>query len=755
MENGQKSVFQLFNGDKHFKVPYYQRSYAWTEKHLKDFLEDIVFQVKDKEYFLGTILFQDYGVKDGFEQIDIVDGQQRITTLIIFMKVLLDLLSTKDVGQDYSRDIRTYLKDKEYYKLELIDTDDEFFKTYIIDANQLDEDFLRTPSQHRLDFARKFFAKELQPYNIDILKELKKKIENTKLLTYSVNDTAEATLIFETTNDRGKSLTNLEKTKSFIMHKIYLTRKKPSEVLKLIQDRFSEIYRILEEIDYKENEDGILQYHFICHFDWSYSQKTKDYQKYMEKFKSKINYMLKSTESENVPTFINNYSRELKETFGVVRKVLNDKNRNLRDIFLLERVALFFPLIIKCYKYDRSEDKRDYYDVIKLLEIFSFRIYGVARKPAYTARDWLYALARDFSGDFNKLKYELRERILDYVSDKLFKEKLLSPYLYHDLSKLDLKYLFWKYENYLRKIEQPIASEMGEDEFTTQNPRFKLTIEHIASQNPKVSTDNLKLPELTEEFQDSFLHNLGNLTFDPNSANASKGNLGVETKISKYFIKAPFKTQNELEEFIDQGGWSEESINKRAKKILSFAMEEWNPRQIAGDESLKFTVEDENEINEVSPHKAMHREILKFVISLLNDNFFDLTIKFNPSNKKAFKLYQQRNGYLTSAYADWLHGQEQLHLGCGLWKDQDDDPFKFYVEVYSDRDSEKLSYRFTNAKIVDILNRNDYDDYSEDEGKPYFMKEIILRDVAKEPISRLAISEMQKIKPVIEQLLSE
>mgnify|MGYP002078708012 FL=1 len=49
MENGQKSVFQLFNGDKHFKVPYYQRSYAWTEKHLKDFLEDIVFQVKDKE----------------------------------------------------------------------------------------------------------------------------------------------------------------------------------------------------------------------------------------------------------------------------------------------------------------------------------------------------------------------------------------------------------------------------------------------------------------------------------------------------------------------------------------------------------------------------------------------------------------------------------------------------------------------------------------------------------------------------------
>ncbi|MBI2647539.1 DUF262 domain-containing protein [Candidatus Woesearchaeota archaeon] len=96
MENGQKSIFELFSGDKHFKVPQYQRAYAWSEKQLMDFLEDINNQRKDKEYFFGTILFQDNGVRDGFEQIDIVDGQQRITTLVIFMKVLLNVLGSKD-----------------------------------------------------------------------------------------------------------------------------------------------------------------------------------------------------------------------------------------------------------------------------------------------------------------------------------------------------------------------------------------------------------------------------------------------------------------------------------------------------------------------------------------------------------------------------------------------------------------------------------------------------------------------------------
>ena len=355
MENGQKTIFQLFSGEKHFIIPKYQRAYSWDEKQLQDFLEDTQNQRIDKDYFFGTILFQDRGMKDGFEHIEIVDGQQRITTLIIFMKVLLKALSSKDNNSKYSREIKRYIKDDNFYKLELIQLDNDFFKTYIIDDNPFNEKFFSTPSQKRLYFAKDYFEKQLNNTELNLLEEYKQKVEKTKLLTYSVTDTAEATLIFETTNDRGKALTNLEKTKSFLMHKVYLTKEKPLELLNSIHDRFSEIYRILEEIENNIDEDSVLQYHFIAHLNWGYSKKSKDYQKYVPKLKEKINKMMKSDNPEKAANFIDQYSRKLLETFRVVKEILNDENPHLRDLFILGRLSYFYPLMIKCYKYDKTK----------------------------------------------------------------------------------------------------------------------------------------------------------------------------------------------------------------------------------------------------------------------------------------------------------------------------------------------------------------------------------------------------------------
>ena len=81
LENGQKRISELFDGRKIFNIPKYQRAYAWEEQQLKDFVEDIENQKPDRSYFFGTILFQAQPRREGFEIIDIVDGQQRITTL--------------------------------------------------------------------------------------------------------------------------------------------------------------------------------------------------------------------------------------------------------------------------------------------------------------------------------------------------------------------------------------------------------------------------------------------------------------------------------------------------------------------------------------------------------------------------------------------------------------------------------------------------------------------------------------------------
>src|SRR3989338_9914855 len=130
MENGLKTIKELFDWTKIFKVPIYQRAYSWSDKQLTDFIEDIKNQKTERTYFLGTILLEK-GKNDGdFRSIDIVDGQQRMTTLVIFMKVLLDML--KKHKEDIEILEETYIKYKNRFKLRLQAEDSEFFETFII-----------------------------------------------------------------------------------------------------------------------------------------------------------------------------------------------------------------------------------------------------------------------------------------------------------------------------------------------------------------------------------------------------------------------------------------------------------------------------------------------------------------------------------------------------------------------------------------------------------------------------------------------
>ncbi|WHH49678.1 DUF262 domain-containing protein [Pseudomonas sp. Ap32] len=156
MENGQKKLKELFDGRKIFSIPDYQRAYAWeTTRQLPDFIEDIDNQAIGRDYFLGTILFQEKLEKHaGFDLIDIVDGQQRITTTIIFMKSLLSSLRQRlndsqyeELGLDLVEE--TYIFNKNRPKLQAISPDNDFFFNYILnDGNG--SDHIETPSQRRL-----------------------------------------------------------------------------------------------------------------------------------------------------------------------------------------------------------------------------------------------------------------------------------------------------------------------------------------------------------------------------------------------------------------------------------------------------------------------------------------------------------------------------------------------------------------------------------------------------------------------------
>ena len=574
MENGQKRISELFDGRKIFNIPKYQRAYAWEEQQLKDFVEDIENQKPDRSYFFGTILFQAQPRHEGFEVIDIVDGQQRITTLIIFMKLLLT--QRKEAGNDVTMLEDTYIQIYNRYKLRVLDTDNDFFTSYILQDNRPDDSQVHTPSQRRLLKAKDFLGRSLKTRS-DKIKKFIDTIENMKVLTYSVEDKAEATLIFETTNDRGKSLTSLEKTKSFLMHKSYIVSDNPETDLDTLQDRFSEIYRNYEEIESRVDEDSILQYHFIAFEEW---YRKSDYQHSVQMIKQKVNKLVNAEDRAEAWGFIDRCSRELKESFGIVKTLFTSRAPYLIDLFALSRRATFYPLLIKAYKLDDLDGKQNFKRITRLVEIICFR-FGIGGYRSDKGRESLYGLARDFSGNFDQLIKDLQGFVEYYCNDSEFERCLRNPFFHFDVDGNDQQYLFWKYENHLRKKKQPIFPEMSYDEFTNTDSRRKFSIEHIIPQYPtanEIVADKSIRPTIDLNFRAKYLHSIGNLTIDPLSANASKSNQDFEYKDQGYFRKAPLKTQNELSEFLNAKTvrWDEVSISNRTDRILKFALEHWN-----------------------------------------------------------------------------------------------------------------------------------------------------------------------------------
>jgi len=232
---------ELFNHNI-FKVPDYQRGYSWENRHREDLLEDLEL-IREKHHYTGTIVIKEKGKREGlgktFQIYDIVDGQQRFTSLIILLNSIANEM--EDLKSETSHEIgdtikKTYIKEKSIegpsiYKLELDDDNNSYFRDAIIENKKGIEQ--RIESHKRLADAKKQFTSYLVSKRYENLPQLSdeeyfqflnrllNKISQSLIFTlYEVEDDAEVGVIFEVMNDRGKPLSELEKVKNYL---IYLT----------------------------------------------------------------------------------------------------------------------------------------------------------------------------------------------------------------------------------------------------------------------------------------------------------------------------------------------------------------------------------------------------------------------------------------------------------------------------------------------------------------------------------------------------
>jgi len=266
--------------DRYFKIPDYQRGFSWDERQLKDLTSDIEkLFTKNHKHFTGTIVATPTsGTKDEF---DIVDGQQRITSLILLINEIIN----------YNPDRYGYLKEiyivrgalgNEKQVLEANSETNFFFREILID-NKIGNPEVK--SHERIKSAKLFFKTWLfhNKKEVDRITEIIK--NQLGFLFFIPENTKEIGIMFEVINNRGKSLSELEKIKNYFIY--YATIFDKKTLRDNVDNKWGKILFNLSKagIISNEDEDGFIRNCYIVYFDYNKSRSHHVYDELKERFK--------------------------------------------------------------------------------------------------------------------------------------------------------------------------------------------------------------------------------------------------------------------------------------------------------------------------------------------------------------------------------------------------------------------------------------------------------------------------------------
>ena len=226
----------------------YQRGYAWEKKNVRELFEDIQEAIEvSASHYIGTIVLSKTESNDIFY---VVDGQQRITTISMVINALLSFMESDDANF-YKR---FYIKHGDKYRLIPLGRENKFFKDLMTNGTDGLNPINR--SQRLLIEAYNEISERL----VQILKDTSpvkylEHIENLQIMEFVEDSEGDAIRIFQTVNDRGKPLTNMEKAKSLLVY--FSNRYLNGKFDKHINDQFGEIFEIYDLIKHVGSDNNI------------------------------------------------------------------------------------------------------------------------------------------------------------------------------------------------------------------------------------------------------------------------------------------------------------------------------------------------------------------------------------------------------------------------------------------------------------------------------------------------------------------
>ena len=286
MESGLNNLNKLFTNGI-YRIPDYQRGYAWGTKEVEDFWEDLFNLSVERQHYGGVITLEEIPKNEldknktdqwFLNKINrtpyyVVDGQQRLTTAMILLKVIIEVakshklkyLNEFDSISEIEKDFIVLKReaDNTFYLPFSYETENDSYGFYISKILELDglEDkypIYESKYSDNLQNALEFFKKKVSKLNQEDIDVLYTKLVHKLVFNrYVIDSNLDIHVTFETMNNRGRILSTLELLKNRL---IYLTTlyteislENRIEVKNQINDVWKIIYRSIGEIDHSEN----------------------------------------------------------------------------------------------------------------------------------------------------------------------------------------------------------------------------------------------------------------------------------------------------------------------------------------------------------------------------------------------------------------------------------------------------------------------------------------------------------------------
>lgn len=527
----------LFGNNLKIRIPAYQRAYTWEKTQWKQFLEDLIEQ-KGKTYYLGQLLFEEDG-----NTLFIIDGQQRLTTTVIFMAVISVIKESRNIDNGikelYLNDIFKTIEDDQIIFKKVTQKN---FNTILEDAETL--------SQKRIANASSFFKNEVSDFNNNELDEIQKTLENAIISTFCIKNKVEAVQVFEYQNNRGKELSHFEVIKAYLMHQIYLNCLNIEQAVNQIseiQSIVSKTYRYLESVEGYFTETNLLNNFCLLYFNSNSN---------IESIKKCL------SEQKNKLQWINEFFEIFAEFAFSARNIIMSKEHKLEisNLFFVGNEVNWKLVLLAIF--NKGDNEGDFYiKILKYLEILCFKMkFGDFRSDYLSNYVKKYYFDKNYKINnlYDEIKNAAKTGFKWYWNNNNNFENIIDNYIdsntYHYHHHI-IKYVLWQYENKMRK-------NFGSSVLLDNDLYHEYTIEHIKPQTPLNE-------KYTEEFENNYLHLVGNLALLTQVQNSRFGNKAFEEK-KELFQLTTLVSYTEIRNKLN---WTELEIKERHKNISDFVKE--------------------------------------------------------------------------------------------------------------------------------------------------------------------------------------